>query len=413
MKFVSTLAVAASMVAAGVLAAPALAQGKAQAGAPTKQPERKYNISKEARKAIGELQASLDAKAADFPEKLAAAQAVAKSTDDKYLIAKFQLQRALEGNDKVAQRAAVDAILASGGADATETSTLRNYIAAEAVNSGDYAAAETFYSQRLAANPNDLDSVVNLSRAKLELKKPGEALELLQRAISLSKAAGEQPSEAWYRKALEIAHTQNKRPLALQMARDVLSLYPSEVNLRNAVIVFRESATLDKEADLDLLRLMRATKVMSGPAAYVELAQLLNEAGLPGEAKSVLDEGTRLGILRGGSGAALLASLNPRIAEDRASLPAVDTKARAAANGTLAMRTATAYLGYGEYAKAIDLYRVALSKGGVDTNLVNTRIGMALALSGRKAEAEAALKAVTGPRADLAALWLAWLNQRA
>jgi tetratricopeptide (TPR) repeat protein len=184
------------------------------------------------------------------------------------------------------------------------------------------------------------------------------------------------------------------------------------VNLRNAVIVFRESATLDKEADLDLLRLMRATKVMSGPGAYLELAQLLNEAGLPGEAKAVLDDASRGGILKGGAGASLLASLNPRIADDRASLPGVDTKARAAANGTLAMRTATAYLGYGDYAKAIDLYRLALSKGGVDANLVNTRLGMALALAGQKAEAEAALKAVSGPRADLAALWVAWLNQR-
>jgi tetratricopeptide (TPR) repeat protein len=411
MNLVSSLAVALSLTAGAILVAPAAAAQSS--GKQAAAPERKFNFSKEARKAIGELQTSLNSKAADFPQKLAAAEAVAKNTDDKYVIAKFRLQRALEGGDKAAQRAAVEAILASGGADATETATLRNFLAAEAVNAGDYAAAETFYTQRLAENPNDLDSVVNLSRAKLELKKPKEALDLLQRAISLSKASGKQAEEAWYRKALEIAHAERNRPLALQMARDVLSLYPSEVNLRNAVIVFRESATLDKEADLDLLRLMRATKVMSGPGAYIELAQLLNEAGLPGEAKAVLDEGNRLGILKAGNGAALLASLTPRIADDRASLPGVDAKARAAANGTLAMRTATAYLGYGDYAKAIDLFRVALAKGGVDANLVNTRLGMALALSGQKAEAATALKSVTGPRADLAALWLSWLNQRA
>jgi tetratricopeptide (TPR) repeat protein len=414
MKLVSTLAIVAALALGGTMAAPAAAQKGKKKDAAAEQPQqRKFDISKEAREPIRQLQASLTAKAPDFPEKLAAAQAVAKNTDDKYLIAKFQLQRAMEANDKAAQRAAVNAILASGGADATETATLRNYLASEAVNSGDYAAAEALYTERLAANPNDLESVVNLSRAKLELKKDAEALTLLQRAISLNKAAGKNGEEAWYRKALEIAHAQNNRPLAMQMARDVLSLYPSEVNLRNAVIVFRDSANLDKEADLDLLRLMRATKVMSGGGAYIELAQLLNDAGLPGEAKSVLEDGTRLGILKGGSGAALLASLNPRIADDRASLPADETKSRAAANGTLAMRTATAFMGYGDYAKAIDLYRVALSKGGVDANLVNTRLGMALAMSGQKAEAQTALKAVTGPRADLAALWLAWLNQRA
>jgi predicted Zn-dependent protease len=73
---------------------------------------------------------------------------------------------------------------------------------------------------------------------------------------------------------------------------------------------------------------------------------------------------------------------------------------------------AEGYYGHGEYAKAAEFYRLALQKGSVDANLVNTRLGMALAQAGRKAEAETALKAVTGPRADLAGLWLLWLNQR-
>ena len=42
-------------------------------------------------------------------------------------------------------------------------------------------------------------------------------------------------------------------------------------------------------------------------------------------------------------------------------------------------------------------------------NLVNSRLGAALALAGRRPEAEAALRAVTGPRADLAGFWLTWL----
>jgi hypothetical protein len=38
---------------------------------------------------------------------------------------------------------------------------------------------------------------------------------------------------------------------------------------------------------------------------------------------------------------------------------------------------------------------------------------MALALAGNRAEAEAAFKAVTGARAELASFWLTWLAQRA
>jgi hypothetical protein len=55
------------------------------------------------------------------------------------------------------------------------------------------------------------------------------------------------------------------------------------------------------------------------------------------------------------------------------------------------------------------MYRAALSKGGVDANEVNTRLGIALARSGDKAGAQAAFGAVTGnPRAGIAALWTTW-----
>ena len=46
-------------------------------------------------------------------------------------------------------------------------------------------------------------------------------------------------------------------------------------------------------------------------------------------------------------------------------------------------------------------------------HVVNTRLGIALALGGHKAEAEAAFKQVSGPRTDLAGFWLLWLSQRA
>ena len=46
-----------------------------------------------------------------------------------------------------------------------------------------------------------------------------------------------------------------------------------------------------------------------------------------------------------------------------------------------------------------------------DANLANIRLGAALALAGKRAEAETAFRAVTGPRAELAQLWLLWLSQ--
>ena len=49
----------------------------------------------------------------------------------------------------------------------------------------------------------------------------------------------------------------------------------------------------------------------------------------------------------------------------------------------------------------------------MDANLVNTRLGIALSMAGQRADAEAAFRKVTGVRAPLANLWIAWLAMRA
>ena len=53
----------------------------------------------------------------------------------------------------------------------------------------------------------------------------------------------------------------------------------------------------------------------------------------------------------------------------------------------------------GDYAKAVEAYKLAMGKSDGDASIANLHIGMALARSGDKAGATAALNAVTGARA--------------
>ena len=109
---------------------------------------------------------------------------------------------------------------------------------------------------------------------------------------------------------------------------------------------------------------------------------------------------------------ALIATASKKAAAERGALKGLETKAMAAATGAAALSAGDAFLSYGDHAKAAELYRAAIQKGSVDPNVANTRLGMALGMAGQKVEAEAALRAVTGARADLASLWLLWLAQR-
>jgi len=90
---------------------------------------------------------------------------------------------------------------------------------------------------------------------------------------------------------------------------------------------------------------------------------------------------------------------------------AIDASAKAAlagASGKAMIDAGDALYGVGAYAEAVPLYRAALTKGG-DASLANLHLGMALARSGDKPGATAALTAVSGVNADVARYWLLWL----
>ena len=90
---------------------------------------------------------------------------------------------------------------------------------------------------------------------------------------------------------------------------------------------------------------------------------------------------------------------------------AVATKA--AQNGMALLRIGDRYYGMGDFAKAAELYRQSLGKPGVDANVANLHLGMALARAGDKAGATTAFNAVTGTRADIAKYWLMYRQAKA
>jgi hypothetical protein len=109
----------------------------------------------------------------------------------------------------------------------------------------------------------------------------------------------------------------------------------------------------------------------------------------------------------------LLASSAKAATAQRAGLTARQTKASApAATGAEVLEAADATFATANYVRAAEFYGAALAKGGSDAALVNSRLGIALALAGKRSEAEASFRAVSGPRAELASLWLLWLTQR-
>jgi hypothetical protein len=416
--------IAALLASAGlsVAAAPAAAQGVPRA----------LDLSREERAALTALQGTLaGGNAAAQDSALAAARAAARGAPGRYAVAHYQFQIGRVRGDMAMQTQAVNALVESGLATPEELPGLLSFQAGRALAAGNAEQTDRLLARLVQLQPSNPAVLVDYGQftaGQLFVARPAaaeriraNAVALFQRALAANEAAGRLSPEGWHLRALAIAYDGTRPPVAnmafapaaIALARALVAAYPTPANWRDALLVYRELST-DPALALDIARLMRASQALAGERDYMELAATFAQANMIGEAKAVIDEGLSRNMVET---ARIPPTLAPRIAAravaaDRAALPGLRARAQAGAAGGPARAAADNYFGYGQYAEAAELYRLALQKGGEDNNLVNSRLGAALALAGRKPEAEAALRAVTGPRAELAGFWLAWLARR-
>lgn len=414
MTSLSRLALGASLAfgAIAMTAAPALAQKKKEekekaAAAPN------YKLGKEFRAAVGPAQAAI--KAGNFPDaeaKLTAADALAVAPDEKYIAGAVRLELALASKNPAMQAKAIDGMIASGSAPAADLPRLNFFAGRFAYDGGDYptAIARLDVAQKGGYAATD----VNLLLAEAYFKSNQNPLGFaaIERAIAAETAAGKKPPENWYSRAASVAYKAKQNTEVAKWTREQVKAYPTGENWRSALVTYRDSARLEGQLALDLFRLMRQTKSLKGERDYFEYAALASDRALPGEAKATIEQGylSEPALKSSRAVSETLAVANGKIAADKASLAASEKQASGAAGGRTAKGTADGYLGYGDDAKAIAMYRLALQKGGVDADEVNTRLGIALARSGQKEEARKAFAAVTGPRAEIAKFWTLYLD---
>jgi len=346
---------------------------------------------------------------------LPAAQAGTTSAPARFEVGRLQFLIGGGRQDRAIQTAGVDAMLASGGAPATAMPTLLGARANFAIEARDWATADQMLTRYIEINPNETERLRQAAEVKINLQRNAEALALYQRILQVNETAGQQPTQEVLTRTLALANDQRNTQLAQQLTQRLLRTYPTAESWLNALAPLRNAAGQDAALALDVRRLMRVAGAFPRVGDYVDFADRLNRAGQPGEAKALLDEGIARGTISATNADVrqLLTAANARIAEDRANLPGLRTRAMAAPTGREARIAGDTFFAYGEYAQAAELYRAALQKGGEDANLLNTRLGASLAGARQTAEAQAAFRAVTGPRQPLAAYWLMWLERPA
>ncbi|HEX8445491.1 MAG TPA: tetratricopeptide repeat protein [Sphingomonas sp.] len=413
LKHFSTTAmgIALAMGGAAVMVQPANAAKKEAAPAGPK-------LSKEVRDPLAAAQTAIQAgDATTGAAKVAEANAAAKTDEEKYFVAAVMLDLSKIDKNPATQAAAIDALIASNRAPADQLPTLYLASGQTAYQAKNYAKAEQMLSKAIELKTNNSDAYALLVEAQARQNKTPQALQTLQTAIDKQRAAGTKVPSDWYGRGINMAYTAKMPQQTAALTQAWVKDYPTPSNWRDSLVTYRELNPMDADGQLDLMRLQRVAGALKGQGDYMEYV-LATYLRYPGEAKAVLDEGTRAGVInlaKGGNAAELSGIVSGKVAADKASLGAAATAAKGPkGTGKTAVSTGDAYLGYGDWANAAEMYKLALTKGGVDAGLVNTRLGMALAKAGQKDAAKQAFAQVTtGPRAGLAQYWMIWMDQQA
>jgi hypothetical protein len=398
-------------------ASPAAAQRKkkekeapaaAAPAAPSITPSKAY--LPEARK----VQAALVAKdAVGLEAALNAADAVATTTEDKYLQAQFRLQLGLLKSDTGIQGAALDAMIDSGIMPVADTARFNFFSGQFAYNAKDYAKVVRRLTAAKAAGSTDVGLPLLLMDSHLKQNQLDEGLAVARAAITAQRAAGTRPSDEFYVRTAQALQKANRRDDLLDILAMRVRDYQQPAIWRNTLFIHMQGA--DKDLTIDTLRLMKHVGAMTERGEVQEYAALATEGGLPGEVLRVIDDARARNIIpaKDVKFDELYASQKARTAGDKSALDADAAKGMTLPTARRARSTADALFGYGDYTKAAALYQVALDKGDTETDLTTMRLGVAQYLSGNAEGAKTTLAKVGGVRKRLANLWLTDIANKA
>jgi hypothetical protein len=380
-------------------------------------------LSNEVRTPAIAAQTALAAKdyAAAGPQ-VSAVEAAAKTDDERYLAQVLRLQltanQAGPNGNEAAMAPMLDALLANPATPKAELGRFTYLRANMAYNAKQYPQALAGYVKARDLGYTSENLPLQIARTKIITGDSAGGASEIEAQIAAAKAAGKPVDEDLYKYTISSLQKTPDTAATLRWTRDWLYAYPTQKNWHTAIYVFgfqgANARTITKKQRLDLFRLLRATDSLTGENEYLEYAQLAVDVGVASEAQTVIAAGKASGKIPAASANAklILAEANGQVAKE-GSIAAQEKSAAASSDGLNATGAGDFSLGQGNYAKAIELYKMALAKGGakVDKDEVNTRLGIAYLGSGDKAQAKQAFGQVTnGLRGQIALLWSYWAD---
>jgi hypothetical protein len=187
------------------------------------------------------------------------------------------------------------------------------------------------------------------------------------RASTSFKEEGVAPKEVLYQIKLQCASNARDTAGMIAVLSDLVRLTNKTSYWNNLIRLERQDERDDRNL-LMIYRVMYDTNSMQADTDYIEMAQLLGDAGLPGEAQMVLERAMSSGIIKDEHKERtnrLVNAMQMRADADKKGLPALDTEAIRNSAGQLDVKLGEVYFGAGDYQGAATAITRGLGKGQI------------------------------------------------
>jgi tetratricopeptide (TPR) repeat protein len=263
--------------------------------------------------------------------------------------------------------AAYEAAIATGGYSAEDAARTTKMLFQLAAQNQQFQKAIEYgktATEQPSATPNDFLIMSQLYYQEKDCKNAGVWGD---KAVSAYKKAGEAPKEVLFQIKLQCASDAQDNAGMLAALYELVRLTNKTTYWNNLIRIERQ----DERDDHNLLmiyRVMFDVNAMTVDSDYIEMAQLLGDAGLPAEAATVLDKANTTGIMKEEHKertARLLNALKARAEADKKTIAQQDAEAQKNPTGEFAVKVGEAHYGLGEYAPAVASITTGLQKGQV------------------------------------------------
>src|SRR3984885_14804525 len=269
-------------------------------------------------------------------------------------------------NLKVAQ-GEFEKALATGAATAEEKAQYTKTLFGIAASTQQFQKAID-YGKEMAdagtASPND---IAVIAQSYFQLKDCKNSGIWVDKAVAASRKAGEAPKENLYLFKLQCASDAGDNAAMVPVLSDLIRLN-NKSTYWNTLLRIERQDERDDHNTLMIYRIMYDTGAMTVGTDYIEMAQLLGDAGLPGEAQTTLEKAMSAGLISDQQKERtmrLLNSFKTRAETDKKSQAQFDAEATKNPAGELDIKLGEVYYGSGDYQNAVTAINRGLQKGQI------------------------------------------------